>query len=312
MTEIPNADAVYFSVVIPTYNRAHLIERAVRSVFQQTLADYEVIVVDDASTDNTQLLLKAYGDRIRLLQNSERRGPGAARNVGLREARGRYAVFLDSDDMLLPWALATYKEAIERFDYPTLIMANFRKFRDEAELAGITAEPLTAEAWEDYLQPATARYKILMSSAMRMDVLRETGGFAEQNICSEGHDLFLRVGTARGFVYMTAPSIYAYRQHAASQSCDVAPIYAGARLMLQRERRGMYPGGERRRSERVIFLGRMLKYSVERCMDQGGVWRGMALYLRGLPYFRKSGIWPRGKQPLAFMRYSLRQLGRSV
>jgi glycosyltransferase involved in cell wall biosynthesis len=308
MTESQEAPATYFSVVIPSYNRAQLIGQALDSVFNQTMPDFEVIVIDDASTDDTQRVIGAYGDGVRLFRNAERRGPGAARNIGLRKARGRYAVFLDSDDMLLPWALATYREVVERFNQPALVMASFRKFQAESELAGIVPEPLRVEVWDDYLQPASARYKILISTAMRMDILRSIGGFAEQNICSEGHDLFLRMGTAKGFVYMISPPIYAYRQHADSQSWDVKPIYAGARLMLERERRGLYPGGDQRRGERLIFLGRMLKYSVERCMERGRVWRGLELYARGLPYFRESGIWPRDKRPVAFLKYSLRLL----
>jgi hypothetical protein len=74
--------------------------------------------------------------------------------MGLREARGRYAVFLDSDDMLFPWALAVYKEAIERFEEPALLMAGFQRFRDETELRAVSPAPLNAEVWDDYLQPA--------------------------------------------------------------------------------------------------------------------------------------------------------------
>ncbi len=301
---------IYFSIIIPTYNRAHLIERALESVYRQTLADYEIVVVDDASTDDTQAVLAPHTSRLHIVRNPNRRGPGVARNVGLREARGRYAVFLDSDDLLLPWALATYKEVIERFDNPALVVANFRKFRDESELAHLSDRPLAAQAWDDYLQSASARYKILMAFTMRMDILCDGGGFSEQNICSEGHDLLLRIGTAKGFVYMTEPAIYGYRQHSFSQSRDITPLYSGARLMLANERRGIYPGGRERRNERSILLGRMLKYSVERCVEHGGLWRGFELYLRGLPYYIRTGYWPRNKRPLAFMKYSLRQLRR--
>jgi hypothetical protein len=161
---------------------------------------------------------------------------------------------------------------------------------------------LKAEAWDDYLQPATAGYKILMAFAMRMDVLRESGGFAEQNICSEGHDLFLRIGTAKGFVYIHAPTLYAYRQHSVSQSRHITPLYEGARLMLKSEKRGAYPGGMGRRLERSIFLSRMLKYSIERCLEQGAQRHALELYLTGLPYFRKSGYLPYNARPLAFIR----------
>jgi hypothetical protein len=210
--------------------------------------------------------------------------------------------------MLFPWALAVYKEASERFEL-ALLMAGFQRFRDETELRAVSPALLNAEVWDDYLQPARANYRILMSFAMRMDVLRESGGFTKQNICLEGHDLFLRVGTPKGFVYIHAPTIYAYRQHSVSQSRDITPLYKGARLMLTNEQRGVYPGGSERRLELAIFLGRMLKYSVERCIEHDGLWRGFDLYWRGLAYFHKSGYWPCNAGPLGAIKVLRKRRG---
>jgi glycosyltransferase involved in cell wall biosynthesis len=92
----------FFSVVIPTYNRASFIERAVRSVVDQANGDFEIIVVDDGSTDDTAHRLSYIKDnRLRYLkrENGER---AAARNFGIKSARGRYITFLDSDDFLKP------------------------------------------------------------------------------------------------------------------------------------------------------------------------------------------------------------------
>ncbi len=93
------------SVIIPTYNRAHCIERALKSVQKQTFTDMEILVCDDASTDSTRDIVRAYqvnDSRIRLLCHSENQGAGAARNLGLEVARGEYIAFLDSDDEWLP------------------------------------------------------------------------------------------------------------------------------------------------------------------------------------------------------------------
>jgi glycosyltransferase involved in cell wall biosynthesis len=89
------------SVVIPTYNRAGTIARAVDSVLAQTWRPLEVIVVDDGSTDQTGEILADYGDRIRLIRQNNR-GPGAARNTGIQAASGQIISFLDSDDIWLP------------------------------------------------------------------------------------------------------------------------------------------------------------------------------------------------------------------
>lgn len=95
------------SVIIPTYNRAGSIEAAVRSALEQTFADIEVLVVDDGSTDGTKAVLDGIADpRLQVLAQSKNAGASAARNIGLRAARGRLIAFLDSDDTWLPEKLA--------------------------------------------------------------------------------------------------------------------------------------------------------------------------------------------------------------
>lgn len=106
-----------FSVIIPTHNGARFLERAVRSVLNQSASDYEVIIVDDGSTDATPALIEelvgqAAGTVHALRQDN--RGPGAARNHGVGVASGRYLLFLDDDDELLPDALALFARAIEQ------------------------------------------------------------------------------------------------------------------------------------------------------------------------------------------------------
>ena len=101
MQEVRNKPVV--SVIIPTYNRAHLIGRAIRSVLNQTYTDFELIVVDDASTDNTEEIVKSFKEhRIRYLCHETNRGGSAARNTGIKASHGEYVAFLDADDEWLP------------------------------------------------------------------------------------------------------------------------------------------------------------------------------------------------------------------
>ncbi len=91
------------SIVIPTYNRAHLLLRAVRSALAQTYQNIEVIIVDDGSTDNTQEIVKSFDDpRVQYMRQDKNRGVCAARNAGIRRSKGKYIAFLDSDDEYLP------------------------------------------------------------------------------------------------------------------------------------------------------------------------------------------------------------------
>lgn len=107
----------FVSVIIPTYNRSATIERATRSVLDQSFADLELIVVDDGSTDNTGAVVEGIGDaRTRLIRLPVNSGPAVARNVGIDAARGTLIAFLDSDDIWLPRKLERQVEAMSRAD----------------------------------------------------------------------------------------------------------------------------------------------------------------------------------------------------
>lgn len=91
------------SIVIPTLNRAHLVTRAITSVLNQTYQDYEIIIVDDGSIDETERVIKRCNyKKIIYIKHKKTRGPGAARNTGIDATRGDYIAFLDSDDEWLP------------------------------------------------------------------------------------------------------------------------------------------------------------------------------------------------------------------
>lgn len=98
-----------FSIILPTYNRAQLIARAIKSVINQTCKDFELIVIDDGSTDDTEKVVKSFSSlNIWYERLSRNKGVNAARNKGLDLSKGEYIVFLDSDDELLPDALKTF------------------------------------------------------------------------------------------------------------------------------------------------------------------------------------------------------------
>lgn len=86
------------SVIIPTFNRDATIERSLRSVIEQTLPAFEIIVVDDASSDKTSAILAHYGSKIRIISNDKNKGVSYSRNAGIRIAQGDWIAFLDSDD----------------------------------------------------------------------------------------------------------------------------------------------------------------------------------------------------------------------
>ena len=99
----PQSATPRVSIIIPTYNRASILPRAVNSVLSQTYQDYEIIIVDDCSSDSTQDVIATFSDpRIRLISHDRNKGQSAAINTGISNARGEYLTFLDDDDEWLP------------------------------------------------------------------------------------------------------------------------------------------------------------------------------------------------------------------
>jgi glycosyltransferase involved in cell wall biosynthesis len=139
------------SVIIPTYNRAATILRAVRSVQAQTYQDYELVIVDDGSLDDTAEILASLNEpRLRLIRHTTNSGSARARNTGVSEARGDFIAFLDSDDEWLPEKLAHQMEVVHK--QPGGITANVSGFYlyDDANIRR-TQVPGQPGSWHRHL-----------------------------------------------------------------------------------------------------------------------------------------------------------------
>lgn len=127
------------SVIIPVYNRQELVKETLDSVLAQTYSDWECIVVDDGSTDNSWNVLQEYAQkdtRIKPFQrNREPKGAPTCRNMGIDLSKGEYLMFLDSDDLLAPWALAERNDLITKLKADVILSsgANFDKLKKEIE-----------------------------------------------------------------------------------------------------------------------------------------------------------------------------------
>jgi len=244
----------FFSVVIPTHNRASLLREALESVFAQEFADYEVIVVDDGSTDNTAKVAAAYGDRIRFLRRTNA-GPGAARDLGLKHATGRYVAFLDSDDVWFPWTLSSYWRVIDACYEPAFVCGECIRFTRADEIKAVRPAEPTYETFVDYYAARPQNIWIgTCGVAVRADVLVRTGGFPEGFINAEDSDLWMNLGTAPGFVHLKAPIVFGYRANPESASKVQSRTFEGIRQMVLKEQTGKYPGGLARQRERWHIL----------------------------------------------------------
>ena len=181
------------SVIIPTYNRARLLERAVNSVLQQTFKDFELIVVDDASEDNTSQskFLKDHAGNLLYYCLPSHRGVSAARNFGLQKSRGEWIAFLDSDDEWFPEKLQ--KHLAWHSAHPGYRISQTQEIWVRK---GVRVNPpkthkkILGVQFKENLK----RCMITPSSVMiEKKLLDETGGFNEDFPGCEDYDLWLRI-----------------------------------------------------------------------------------------------------------------------
>ncbi|WP_154221208.1 glycosyltransferase family 2 protein [Vibrio parahaemolyticus] len=133
------------SVIMPTYNSAGTVVESIQSVLSQTYKNWELIIVDDRSTDNTWQVIQTYADKydnIRIYQNKENLGAGASRNFAIKKARGRFIAFLDSDDLWTEDKLAEQIPFMLENNYP-LTYTHYSRFNSEEELSVVTAPEYT-------------------------------------------------------------------------------------------------------------------------------------------------------------------------
>jgi glycosyltransferase involved in cell wall biosynthesis len=178
------------SVIIPTYNRCAILERAIESVLGQTFTDYELIVVDDGSTDETADLLDRYRNRVKVIRQ-ENRGVSAARNTGIRASKGELVALLDSDDSWLPNKL---ERQVAFFDAcPEALICQTEEIWVRN---GRRVNPKKRHLkYSGMIFEKTLPLCLVSPSAvmMRRSLIKEVGMFDETLPACEDYDLWLRI-----------------------------------------------------------------------------------------------------------------------
>jgi glycosyltransferase involved in cell wall biosynthesis len=235
--EGPSQPAV--SVIIPTFNRAGTLPRAIKSVFEQTLKDWELIVVDDASVDGTPQLIRGLSDgRIKYLRHENNRGPSGARNSGIEAARGTYIAFLDSDDEWLPEKLARDVQVFSSSHDMGLVYTGEYILGPQGSME-ILLPTLQGRVYKDLL----ARDFIGSCSrvAVRRDALETAGKFDEQLVNEEDWDLWLRIAKSFSIGLVTECLVKHYVGHEqlTSRAGSLRRIYDGRARIIAKHRERM-------------------------------------------------------------------------
>jgi len=202
------------SVVVPVYNGERFLKESLESVFAQTFQDYEVVCVNDGSTDGSCALLEQYGARVRVIQQANA-GQSAARNEGVRQATGAFVAFLDQDDRWYPSKLAQQAAVLNA--EPDVVMVHCNYDRVDGDGRVLVAGAALAERVSALASPLGRLIgdALVFPSAMmvRRDVFQLVGGFDPELRGFEDFDLIARL-TRQGRLVLVPESGMAYRLHA--------------------------------------------------------------------------------------------------
>lgn len=206
------------SVIIPTYNRRQYVQEAIDSVLAQTHMDYEIIVIDDGSTDGTGKVLEArYGDRIRY-EWQENQGESVARNRGIELACGEFVAFLDSDDLWLPDKLTQQLTLVSAHDDIGMVYGG-------AWLIDGSGHRISDDPWESYPEATAVPLADLLRGntvsgpttvLIRRSTLDRVGGFDPEIRYGEDWDLWIRVASTTRIWYAPEP-LACIRRHTGTQ-----------------------------------------------------------------------------------------------
>jgi glycosyltransferase involved in cell wall biosynthesis len=212
------------SVVIPTYNRAHLIAQALESVYAQTFKDYEVILIDDGSTDGTEeLIRKNYHGRLRYVKQ-ENKGISGARNHGIALASGKYIAFLDSDDRWLPEKLERQAAYMETHPETGLLCTKLARY----EIGGDGKKEICPSGFPKHFSELLEGPNFIPTTTtmVRKTCFEKAGVFDPELPVAEDWDLWIRIAKNFG-MYCLEDVLAEHRDHPQKTTKDLVKVYDG-------------------------------------------------------------------------------------
>ncbi|MCF8078554.1 MAG: glycosyltransferase [Desulfobacterales bacterium] len=201
------------SIVLPTHNRAHTIQKSVDSLLAQTYRDFEIIVVDDGSKDDTKRIvddLMTTDSRIRYIRHASRRGANVARNRGVREATGKYIAFQDSDDQWLPRKLSIQMDAIAKTGIPVAFTSFWRIQQEKQTHIPKKWRRIRPGIRLFHRELLKGNFIALPTIVVERKLFHCTGGFDEELPRLQDWEMFLRLSKFTAFLYINQTLVHAY------------------------------------------------------------------------------------------------------
>lgn len=242
----PAAEPPAVSVVIPAFNAAWCVKRAVDSVLQQDFRDLELLVIDDGSTDETAVLLEGYGDALKVIRKANG-GLSSARNAGILEARGEFVAFLDADDWWLPPKLTRQVTFLREHPSMGFVSATSRVEDMDGNLLNMWACTVCSGPFLPHLFGANGDVAGSGSAVLaRRRLFDEVGGFDESLRSLEDVDMWMRLAAVTGYACIDEPlAVILKRPGSMSGNLEVMRsasmrVMAKNRHLLPRDMQGGY------------------------------------------------------------------------
>ncbi len=289
------------SVIIPAHNAEATLARALDSALAQTEPAGDIIVVDDASTDNTAAVAKSYaGQGVTLLALASRRGAAAARNAGIRAAKGEWIAFLDADDVWLSAKLEKQAAAISAVRDAAMVFCASEEFSAEGHSLGDTfrGHPVTAGqgAWKALLAHNFVATPTVVAPRALLLALR---GFDESLKVAEDQDMWIRLALSGPIAYVPESLVQVHVRPESLSSWKLADQYDYTLSMVERHLKAL-KGRLSRAEARTILGARFSKTGLNACVH-GDLANGLAMILRSvfLGYQPLRGLLALVKAPVA-------------
>jgi len=232
------------SVIVPTFNHAAFLQRAIESIRAQTLTDSEILIVDDGSEDETEAVARQCGQCV-YIKIPHSGLPAIARNAGVRKATGTYIAFLDADDQWLPNKLQLQTEVLDHDPNVGLVCSNALIENDAGTTRQLYLKP--AQGKTGRVLPDLLRDNFIVTSTvlMRRDVFESTGGFSEaQELRAlEDYDLWIRVAARTRIHFLSEPLAVYQKSSTSLSSMQNSEHWRGLEYLFEKLRVSLNPGG---------------------------------------------------------------------
>uniref|UniRef100_UPI00404789E5 glycosyltransferase family 2 protein n=1 Tax=Shewanella baltica TaxID=62322 RepID=UPI00404789E5 len=204
------------SVIIPTHNRSVMLDRAINSVLKQTYSNFEIIVVDDASTDNTESLVLQYEDpRVSYIKIKESKGANFARNTGVRSSNGEYVAFLDDDDIWFPNKLLSQVEMLKNNSNLGLVYTGIEVVTEGEDIRYSIKPKFNGDISKTILTDNCIG--TTSTVVLSRKVFEKAGGFDENLPQLQDYDLWIRIAQICEVGFISDDLIYYYVHQSISQ-----------------------------------------------------------------------------------------------